>query len=155
MEILLGYCLILHYTADFQLQSRDMAKNKSTNVLVLFKHALIIFTVFTLGLGIAYGRKFGVNVWIFSFLNAIIHMFIDGTIWNIYKWLVTRKLEKDVVGVIKLDPEQHYPPIQIIPIEKRLKEYKFWEDSMFYDTIGLDQFLHVLTIIALGGIFLK
>jgi hypothetical protein len=123
-----------------------MAKNKSTNVLVLFKHALIIFTVFTLGLGVAYGRKFGVNVWIFSFLNAIIHMLIDGTIWNIYKWIVKFKFEKE--WCLKDDEELSNMT------KDYLATYKFWEDPMFYDTIGLDQFLHSLTIILLVTIFL-
>jgi hypothetical protein len=71
MELI--YLLITHFVADFILQNRWIAENKSSKVTALFTHTFIIFICF-----IHAGLEF-------AFYNAVAHMFIDGTLWNIYK----------------------------------------------------------------------
>ena len=62
----------------------------------------------------------------FAVLNALFHAVIDGTIWNLYK-----------ISVFLRD-------------KTATKEnWKYWQDSWFYTTIGFDQFLHGATIILL------
>lgn len=60
--------------------------------------------------------------WEFALANALIHMVIDRNIWNGYKFL-RRKEDKDT--------------------------FKYWEDGLFYWTIGFDQLLHVVTLVVL------
>jgi hypothetical protein len=60
---------------------------------------------------------------VFAGLNALIHMIIDKNIWNAYKWF-RRKEDKET--------------------------FKYWEDHLFYSTIGFDQLLHVLTLVVLA-----
>lgn len=54
--------------------------------------------------------------------NAIIHFIIDGSIWNIYKFSLK------------------YRDIDV-------NNFQYWKDKWFYNTIGIDQFLHVTTLI--------
>ena len=53
-------------------------------------------------------------------------MIIDASIWNIYKWSVYLR-DKTATK----------------------ENWKYWEDSWFYTTIGFDQLLHGITIIAI------
>ena len=111
--------LFLHFLSDFIFQSREMAENKSKDVKVLFKHCFTIFLVFSL---------FGIE---FALYNAVIHFFIDATIWNIYKLTVKlrnkERTKKDLTN-----------------------NFEYWKDSIFYDFIGLDQMLHIATLIILA-----
>jgi len=66
--------LILHFVADFILQSRKMGENKSHSWGYLGGHVLIQFLVFL-----------PFTSFIFAFLNAMIHGTIDKFIWNGYK----------------------------------------------------------------------
>lgn len=62
----------------------------------------------------------------FAFYNALIHAIIDGTIWNGYKlsvYLRDRTATKE--------------------------SWKYYEDDLFYSTIGFDQLLHSVTIVYL------
>ena len=106
--------MVMHFIADFVLQRRWVATNKSSNWLALGEHILIVFLCFL---------PFGFT---FSLLNALVHMVIDKTIWNVYKWL-RGKEDKET--------------------------FKFWEDDLFYTTIGFDQLLHVVTLIVLAERF--
>lgn len=54
-----------------------------------------------------------------SALNSATHAVIDWNIWRGYKYLRRRQ-----------------PP-----------DFKYWEDSLFYTTIGLDQLLHVWCLV--------
>ena len=65
---------IVHFVADFLLQSRKMGKLKSTSWGYLGAHLLIQFVCFApfLGLGA-------------SLINAAVHGLIDRNIWNAYK----------------------------------------------------------------------
>jgi len=66
---------------------------------------------------------FGVE---FSACNAFIHAIIDNFIWNVYTASVYFR-NKNATK----------------------ENWKYWEDHLFYTTIGLDQLLHGLTIILL------
>lgn len=68
----------------------------------------------------------------FALANAAIHGVIDWNIWRLYK-----------LSVIK-----RFPGL------KEGDEYKYWEDHWFYSTIGLDQLLHILTIITIFSFFI-
>jgi len=81
--LLMAYCFLIHFIADFLLQSRDMAKNKSSNFTYLAVHAQILFVVFT----IALFPFLGIEALWFSLLNSIIHGIIDWHIWRVYKWI--------------------------------------------------------------------
>jgi len=118
--LFLAKLLLLHWVADFVLQSRDMAKNKSSSVLWLLAHLTIQFLVFWPFTG-----------WKFALANAAIHGLIDWNIWKLYKISVFLRSKR-------FNPKQ-------VPI----KDFKFWEDSLFYMFIGIDQFLHMSTIIGL------
>ena len=116
--LLMGYCFIIHFIADFLLQSRDMARNKSSNLYYLIEHCKILAIVF-----FAFLYPFMLlNTFIFILTNTLIHGIIDWHIWRIYKW-IRRK--------------------------ENINTFKYWEDSLFYSFIGLDQLLHGLTIIGI------
>jgi len=124
--IFAAYCFLLHFVADFLLQSREMGKKKSSSIKWLTHHIAIIFAVFYIG----------TQNLEFSFYNALAHMIIDALIWNIYKGcLLYRFIDKDVPW--KDRPKMMY------------RNFKYWEDHWFYATIGLDQFLHGATILLL------
>lgn len=65
----------------------------------------------------------------FSFVNALIHGIIDWYIWKAYKYSVVKRF----------------------PLEKYTfyVDFKYWEDHLFYTTIGFDQMLHTATLISL------
>lgn len=121
---MLIWWFILHHLADGVFQSREMAKQKSEKLNVLFDHCLIQFMVFFIGVFLATQNM--KNAFLFALLNALVHGIIDWNIWRQYK-----------ISVLKR-----------IPFQER-KHFKFWEDKKFYDTIMLDQLLHVITITAL------
>lgn len=122
--------LFVHFVADFLLQSREMGKKKSSEVLWLFFHITIIFLCF-----IPFGLEF-------SIYNAVAHLFIDGILWNIYKlgWGIVFKLR------IKED--------EILTMEGEISRHRYWEDHWFYAVIGLDQMLHVGCLLYFADKFL-
>ena len=141
-----------------------MASKKSTEVIFLGKHSLIIFLSFLVGMGMFgfYDPKIGIyggsvsigNALQFCFYNSMIHAIIDGSIWNIYKRIViyklTRQYDMSYKDEYKLTKEETNKRVG-----EDIKEYKFWQDGMFFDVIGFDQFLHISTIIILSEVFLK
>lgn len=122
--MLLYVLLITHFVADFLMQSREMAQKKSSELLWLGLHIRTITWTFFF---VTYFGGAGWNSIPFTIINSAIHALIDWTIWNWYKQ-----------GVIK-----RYPTFEM------RRDFKFWEDQKFYSTIGLDQLLHVLTIVVL------
>lgn len=123
MNLLLAF--FLHFIADFILQSREMGKNKSSNWKYLLAHLSIQFLVFLPFFG-----------WQFSLANAAIHGIIDKNIWNLYKIFTLYRL-----GYFRAWKEGK--------LDNVTKYHKYWEDHLFYATIGLDQFLHSATLILL------
>ena len=84
----------------------------------------------------------------FSLLNALIHGVIDWNIWKLYKYTVYRRLLTRVIS--EGAREDQYEA----GIASHAKVWKYYEDSKFYDTIGIDQFLHAATIVLLAGALL-
>lgn len=135
--MLIIYIFFLHFIADFVLQPREMAKNKSSDMTWLFGHIVIQVLTFWIGLYPFIGFLFA---GVFAIVNGIIHAFIDGFIWKGYGLLVWLRNRKSGFNVQQLKQNR-----------------RFWEDHWFYVFIGLDQFLHVATlvlliIIAVGGL---
>lgn len=129
---------LLHFIADFLLQSREMGQKKSSDNEYLLLHIVIIFAVMFFGLIPLLGVKIAV---MFSFINAMIHGAIDKNIWNLYKFYAWTCLKKQA-------REQGARKDQIEDQAKKLsKDWKYWEDHWFYSTIGLDQLLHAVTIV--------
>lgn len=135
------YLFFLHLLADFILQPREMGRKKSDNLIYLAGHVLIQYLVFLLGLIVAYHyeflpvqSKYEARVFIngFALANAAIHGLIDGITWNLYKFSVVLRKPKQLFG----RPTQGDKPV-----------FKYWEDHYFYLTIGIDQFLHISTIV--------
>ena len=67
----------------------------------------------------------------FALLNTLVHGIIDWNIWKFYKYTVYFR-DKTATK----------------------ETWKYWEDHIFYTIIGLDQYLHSLTLIVLWKLFL-
>lgn len=123
--VTLIYLCILHFISDFILQSREMGTKKSEQVVWLLRHLIYIQMVFTFGLApLLFTGLSGEKYLLFLVLNTIIHGIIDWNIWKLYKLSVLyRFINRD--------------------------NFKYWEDHLFYTTIGFDQLLHISTLIFL------
>lgn len=130
--MILVYLMFLHFVADFILQSREMGQKKSTEWEWMKKHIFWIKLVFFVGLFPVVGFYKAAT---FALANGLIHLCIDSCIWKVYAWTVWERERK--TGVKREDLK---------------KRWKYWEDKWFYDTIGLDQFLHVATIIIIWSL---
>ena len=136
-EFILGLCIlfIAEYIGDFLLQSRKMALNKSKDGSYLREHLVRISLILSLAAVILKLSSFGAaSIAIICLIipNAICHGIQDWYIWNGYKKIVAKK-EKD--------------------IERFVKERLYAEDKLFYDFIGLDRLLHILTMTILYSLF--
>lgn len=138
------YLLFLHFFADFVLQSREMGQKKSEYPKWLFIHITIQFLIFFIGMNLLLlldspPENLAFNdFWYplkFAFLNALVHGAIDWNIWKLYKWSVWKRRDPELFGTI----------------DDLKKHWKYWEDHLFYATIGFDQFLHTITIVILYG----
>jgi hypothetical protein len=118
---LIAYAIFLHFIADFLLQSREMGKNKSHDLFYLLMHVMIQWLVMFGGLLFMLNPVAAYQI---AAINAFIHGLIDWNIWRYYKrWVKFR------FG----NPKE--------------QEFKYWEDSGFYSTIGFDQMLHMWSIL--------
>ena len=122
------YLLFLHFLGDFFLQSRRIALNKSLFKIDLLIHILIISSVLALGLFYFYSR---LTLSYFIGINALIHAIIDWFIWRLYKYSINCRY-----------------PIRVP------ETFKYYNDRWFYNTIAVDQFLHISTLIVLYGVLL-
>lgn len=139
----MGYTIVqllfLHFLADFVLQPREMGKRKSESPRWLAAHLGIQFVVFFPFTGI----------W-FALANCAVHGVVDWFIWRWYKQsvLIRNPMPPEVQG-------------QSVPAATEAEEqdawrrglaltWRYWEDKLFYDTIGLDQLLHSATIVLLA-----
>lgn len=135
--------LTLHFVADFLLQSREMGKKKSSEPYWLALHLSIQFLVFSL------------VSWKFALANAAIHGVIDWNIWNVYKYTVKYRLLKkkredvEYASPAEWDAAMAGTDDEYVAIAGR--NWKYWEDHVFYSTIGFDQLLHGITIVLLAG----
>lgn len=129
--MVIAYMFLLHFIADFLLQSREMGQKKSSDPKFLYKHLAIQWAVFFIGLQVVSGF---VPVLLFTTLNAAIHGLIDWHIWRGYKYTVKGWLENN---------PDHPDTITY----KTTGVWRYWDDHVFYTTIGLDQMLHAFTLL--------
>ena len=118
LAILFGF----HFIFDGLLQSREMARNKSTDMKVLLSHLVYIILGILLA-GLFFTGLTREQTVTFAVINAILHGLIDWNIWNLYKYSVLKRFPDCVTGKIK---------------------FEYWEDSWFYHFILGDQLLHNL-----------
>ena len=120
--------LILEYIGDFLLQDREMAINKSSDIRELITHVATIVVILNLvGVVGIFLDKTEIAILIpVGVLYGIFHAIQDWYIWRLYKYI--RRNED--------------------------KNFKYYEDKLFYDFIGLDRLLHIITGITLIGVFL-
>ena len=122
---------ISHFIADFLLQSREMGQKKSQYFKWLVDHLSIQYLVMLFFMLIITDWNWLIST-TFSLLNALIHGIIDWYIWKAYKLHAIRIIRRDKIKV---------------------RDFKYWEDYLFYTTIGFDQLLHYATIVGLYGFF--
>jgi hypothetical protein len=81
---MVSICLafIIHFIADFLLQRREVGQKKSSSLVHLAEHIIIIFLCF-----LPFGAEFAI-------CNAIVHMLIDACTWNAYKYSVVKRFPK-------------------------------------------------------------
>ncbi len=79
--------LVVHWVADFMLQTHEQATNKSKSIYFLSEHVLFYFTFLA-----CYSVLFEVNI-AFAFINAFSHFAIDfftskltSKLWKEEKW---------------------------------------------------------------------
>lgn len=142
---ILAIMMVSHFVADFLLQSREMGKTKSTVFKVLLEHIIIQYLTLWAALLFFVGPTLAVEI---SLCNALVHGLIDWNIWKLYKWSVIYRLYN-----IVLDSGARRDQM-LEQIEEKAKGWQYWEDHWFYTTIGTDQLLHGLTLVALAGWFL-
>ena len=130
-----------------------MGKQKSEKFEVLLEHVMINLCITGLFLVPFVGFE---KAAIFSFLNGLFHGIIDWNIWKFYKASALRRIKEEAqvlakkrhLTLVGKSKEQVYMDKVGILMEAR-SNFKFWEDHWFYVTIGLDQFLHTVTIVIL------
>lgn len=149
--LLLGWMMILHFIADFLFQSREMGQKKSSEFRWLFKHLTIQWLFFAFGLVYFVGPVVAIS---FATLNCIAHGVIDWYIWRGYKLFTHNRLVKESHQAAYMNGNLNIPyeVRQKEKYDEKLASFKYWEDHWFYSTIGLDQLLHGLTIVALFAI---
>lgn len=144
---MLIYLFVLHFIADFLLQTREMGKKKSEHFEYLVLHLAIYSMTFVIGLVafhfinvaiMLFHVHAGAPMYSVVFLNSAtiwflvtlitIHGVQDWFIWKGYKITVYLRDKKATPAT-----------------------WKYWEDSWFYSTIGLDQLLHFATIALLAS----
>lgn len=156
MGIIIATLLMVHFVADFLLQSREMGTKKSSELKWLMAHLAIQFIAFVIILSPLYGLT-GI---VFAALNAVIHGVIDWNIWRGYKWSVARRLYDEQGNPWVEGKSKGFPLHSLMSdvdhsfIPPQPPQWRYWLDHWFYATIGFDQLLHALTLILLAGILL-
>jgi hypothetical protein len=157
----LAYIFVLHFIADWALQSKEMSRNKSLKFKVLLQHASIHLAVFAIGLLVITSLKFAV---MFSLANAVVHAFVDWYLWRAYKISVIirqhllipkEKWEEwglkpkrgSISGFDSQMKELTETPHGSKIMDYLLREFKYWEDYLFGFMLGFDQMLHGVSLV--------
>jgi hypothetical protein len=118
MSIVTAIALVwCHALADFVLQDREMALNKSKKLSVLAEHCLHHAALFFVVLLFLASFKEAI---LYSGVNAILHGIVD---WNIWRGFKNAHADKDIAT------------------------FRYWEHPTFWQTIGCDQALHYTCLI--------
>lgn len=176
--LLLAYMMVLHFVADFILQSREMGQKKSVEFKWLVHHLWIQYMIFLAGLFMFFSvaAMFSASWYFFALTptqiislaskfalyNAVIHGIIDWNIWKFYKLSAHKRIIKQIREAykVKFGEDTAVDDKTLIVVtapemyQEKVKNWQYWEDHLFYTTIGFDQMLHALTIIALFFILL-
>lgn len=87
---------------------------------------------------------FGIMSFVLAGINASIHMVIDKITWNAYKYLKYLGIKRRANKTYPNGPQDTIDDRIAKDIELAKSSYQ--EDPWFYHTIGIDQFLHIVTI---------
>lgn len=146
--------LTAHLIGDFFLQGREIAKQKSENLKALGQHVLTVSLVMYVFLMVVTLDFYYALV--FSVANGVIHGLIDWNIWKSYKAYAISMIKKAAqeeasrVRLTLVGKSKNQTRGEKIDILLKAKQnFKFWEDHWFYVTIGVDQWLHAVTIVIL------
>jgi len=120
--ILMVVFLISEYIGDFILQSREIATTKSSNLDSLQQHSMVVGTIVSIAMAGAFSYVWDSPAGIlggifFGMFYGVIHGFQDACIWKVYKYIRREAGDK----------------------------FEYWNDKLFYDFIGLDRMLHIIT----------
>lgn len=163
----IAHIFLLHFIADWALQSKEMSRQKSNKLTVLIQHVSIHLVVFFFGCLLIMSPA---NALMFALVNAVVHGVIDWYLWRGYKLSVFFRREQ-------LIPKEKYEEWGIKPQELTLKDYKemiksqdfesgteemkylktefkFWDDYWFGFMLGLDQLLHAATLAMVIALFI-
>lgn len=163
----IAYIFLLHFVADWALQSKYMSREKSNKLSVLLQHIGVHFIVFFFG-GLLLLSP--MQALMFSLANAVVHGVVDWYLWRFYKISV-------YVRRTKLIPAEKYKEWGIEPRDLSYTEYmemlknqdfneeneeikylkdqfKYWDDYWFGFMLGFDQLLHAATIAIIVALFI-
>lgn len=123
-DISIIFCL--HFVGDFLLQSRSMGRNKGKSILWLFAHVFVYTTFLFWG----WSSFIGFSEYSFYVMFGVYHLIF---ITHFLTDLITSKISG--YAYIKCTDNN---------LSKKLK-YR-WE-YMFWSIIGLDQLIHIISLI--------
>ena len=95
--------LVMHWVADFVLQTRWMANNKSSNWWALSAHVL----AYTGGIAVFAFGTLGLGAWKFLLVNGALHFVTDAVTSRITKLLWMKKMEWEFFCIIGYDQLIH------------------------------------------------
>ena len=120
--LILGF--IFEYIGDFLFQTREIALRKSNEIKILLLHSSLLGSI--LFGGFFFFTKLTLSVILqITISYSLLHGIQDWFLWRGYK-------------------ERRTP--RFLEYQQQGKEYPYWEDKMFYDFIGLDRTLHIITL---------
>lgn len=168
----LAYIFVLHFIADWALQSKEMSRNKSLKLKVLLQHASIHLGVFSIGLLIITSLK---TALVFALVNAAVHALVDWYIWRGYKISVVLRahilipIEKWNEWGVMQKPKRFLSLMTGYSTAVKffnstdlgqkimtylMTEFKYWDDYIFGFMLGFDQMLHAVSLVIIFALFL-
>jgi len=158
--ILIGI-FIFEYIGDFIFQSREVAVTKSNNILILLSHLMDIgnvlaFYFFSLLVLKIYSFSI-VNIFLFILIYLCFHGIQDWFIWKYFKFIKMKQLTNEVndrILEIGLNRENTFKNMLKERINTYYNKKEYADDKLFYNIIGLDRILHIITLTILFYFFL-
>ena len=120
--LVLGF--LFEYIGDFYFQTREIALRKSNEIKILLLHSFLLGFILFGGFFFFTKLTFSIILQI-TISYSLLHGIQDWFLWRGYK-------------------ERRAP--RFLEYQQQGKEYPYWEDKMFYDFIGLDRTLHIITL---------